>query len=374
MRSFARYQLAHKRPRMLTLLNLDEKLMTRYVDVPTLCRIVSRVGLDGFLARVATQMHEDFRHWESFDKCARVASHSDIGVIELMPVANAERYAFKYVNGHPANANRGVSTVMAFGALADVDTGYPVLLSELTLTTAFRTAAASAMAAKALARPNSSIMGMIGCGAPSEFQAMAFHNLVGIDELRIFDIDSDAMQKLERHLERFPDLKVIPTASAADAVHGADIVTTCTADKAWATILTPDMVEPGMHINGVGGDCPGKTELHADVLRNAKVFVEYEPQTRVEGDIQQLPADHPVHDLWRVVAGHTTGRDDDRQVTVFDSVGFALEDYSALTCVHELAMELDEGVDIDLIPELDDPKDLFGRLTRDAIKNDRAAA
>jgi hypothetical protein len=72
-----------------------------------------------------------------------------------------------------------------------------------------------------------------------------------------------------------------------------------------------------MHLNAVGGDCPGKTELHADVLRNARVFVEYEPQTRIEGEIQQLPADFPVVDLWRVLRGETEGRQSDSQVTVF---------------------------------------------------------
>ena len=203
---------------------------------------------------------------------------------------------------------------------------------------------------------------MIGCGAQSEFQAIAFHTMLGIEELRVFDIDGAAMQKLKNHLGRFPKLKVTATASAAEAVSGADIVTTCTADKAWATILTPAMVEPGMHINGVGGDCPGKTELHAEVLRGGKIFVEYEPQTRIEGDIQQLPESHPVHDLWRVIAGETVGRDDASQVTIFDSVGFALEDFSALTYVHKMALELNEGEDISLVPELDDPKDLFARV------------
>src|SRR5690606_2563227 len=116
-------------------------------------------------------------------------------------------------------------------------------------------------------------------------------------------------------------------------------VTTATADKARATILTPDMVEPGMHLNAVGGDCPGKTELHADVLRAARIFVEYEPQTRTEGDIQQLAADHPVTELWQVLAGHAPGRRTDTEVTVFDSVGFALEDYAALRALHALARE-----------------------------------
>jgi ornithine cyclodeaminase len=145
-------------------------------------------------------------------------------------------------------------------------------------------------------------------------------------------------------------------------VRGADIVTTVTADKALATILTPEMIEPGMHINAVGGDCPGKTELHADVLRGARVIVEYEPQTRIEGDIQQLPADFPVTELWWVLAGLSAGREHAQQVTVFDSVGFALEDYSALRYVHRLALERDIGEDVALVPPGDAPKDLFGLI------------
>lgn len=336
--------------------------MTRFVDVGALCRIVDRVGVEQFLAGLAEAMREDFRRWESFEKCARVANHSEIGVIELMPISDNDRYAFKYVNGHPSNATKGVSTVMAFGALADIETGFPTLLSELTLTTAFRTAAVSAIAAEVLARPDSRVMGIIGCGAQSEFQAIAFHTLVGIDELRIFDIDGRAMEKLRRNLAHLPGLKVTPVDSSAAAARGADIVTTCTADKTWATILTPDMVEPGMHINGVGGDCPGKTEIHSDVLMDAKIFVEFEPQTRIEGDIQQLPGDHPVNELWRAIADQEPGRDSDEQVTFFDSVGFALEDFSALRYVYQLALELDEGEEIALIPDLEDPKDLFRRV------------
>lgn len=345
--------------------------MTRFVDVSALCRIVNRVGADRFLSGIAATMREDFRRWESFEMSARLASHSEIGVIELMPISGGDRYAFKYVNGHPANANKGVPTVMAFGVLADVETGFPTLLSEMTLMTAFRTAAASALAAEVLARPESRVMGMIGCGAQGEFQAIAFHKLLGIDEVRIFDIDGGAMDKLARNLSPIPELAVTPVGSSADAARSADIVTTCTADKALATILTPDMVEPGMHINAVGGDCPGKTELHVDVLRNARIFVEFEPQTRIEGDIQQLPGDHPVHELWKVIAGKEAGRDSDEQVTVFDSVGFALEDYSALRYVHELAVEFDEGEDIELVPELEDPRDLFGMMQSRCIERGR---
>jgi ornithine cyclodeaminase len=234
----------------------------------------------------------------------------------------------------------------------------------MTLTTAIRTAAMSALAARVLARPGSRRMALIGNGAQSEFQAIAFRDGVGIRELRLFDTDPAASAKLAANLAgQGMDLRVC--ASVAEAVRGADIVTTLTADKANATILTPQMIEPGMHLNAVGGDCPGKTELHPGVLAAAAVFVEYEPQTRIEGDIQQMPADFAVTEFWRVLAGDAPGRVHAQQVTVFDSVGFALEDHAALTFMRDAALELGLGELIDLVPQPADPKDLFG-LLRDA--------
>jgi ornithine cyclodeaminase len=205
-------------------------------------------------------------------------------------------------------------------------------------------------------------MALIGNGAQSEFQALVFHYLLGIEELRLFDVDPQATAKLVRNLQHTP-IKITLCTSIAQAARGADIVTTVTADKTKATILTPDLVEPGMHINGVGGDCPGKTELHPDVLRGASVFVQYEPQTRAEGDVQQMPPDFAVTELWQVLCGHAPGRSDERQVTVFDSVGFALEDYAALRWLRAQAEALGVGQSVSLVPELADPKDLFSLLT-----------
>ena len=337
--------------------------MTRFIDVQAMSKLIQAIGVTPFIAQLTETITEDFLRWPDFEKSARVANHSATGVIELMPVANAQRYAFKYVNGHPGNTAKGLPTVMAFGALAEVETGYPVLLSELTLATAFRTCATSLMAARVLARPTSRTMALIGNGAQSEFQALAFHTLLGIKEISVFDVDSSATDKLVRNLSAYPTLRIRRAHSTADAARGADIVTTVTADKTLATILTPDMIEPGMHINAVGGDCPGKTELHPDVLRGARVFVEYEPQTRIEGDIQQLPLSFPVTELWRVLAGTVRGRQTATQVTVFDSVGFALEDYSTLRYVHQQALRRGIGRDVELIPDGHDPKDLF-RYTR----------
>jgi ornithine cyclodeaminase len=339
---------------------------TVFLSAQTLIRLVRRKGLPACIAGVAARIEADYRRWHEFDKSARVASHSADGVIELMPIADASQFAFKYVNGHPKNTRNGLPTVMAFGLLADVHTGMPRLLSELTLTTAIRTAAMSALVARVLARPGSRTMALIGNGAQSEFQALAFRDLVGIRELRLFDTDPAATAKLVANLVG-QGLQVRVCNSTAEAVRGADVVTTVTADKANATILTPQMIEPGMHINGVGGDCPGKTELHRGVLEGAAVFVEFEAQTRVEGDIQQMPADFPVTEFWRVLAGQAPGRSSADQVTVFDSVGFALEDYSALTFMRDTAAELGLGEVIELVPKAADPKNLFGVLRDEPV-------
>jgi ornithine cyclodeaminase len=334
---------------------------TLYLSAEHLIRIVRRKGLSACIAGIAERIEADYRRWHEFDKSARLASHSPVGVIELMPIADACRFAFKYVNGHPSNHRHGLPTVMAFGVLADVATGAPRLLSELTLTTAIRTAAMSALAARVLARKDSTRMALIGNGAQSEFQALAFRDLVGIRELNVYDSDPAASAKLAANLVG-QGLKLRLCASVAQAVQGADIVTTVTAAKAHAAILKPAMIEPGMHVNAVGGDCPGKTELHRGVLERATVFVEYEPQTRIEGDIQQMPADFPVTEFWRVLTGAAPGRTCAGQVTVFDSVGFALEDYSALAFMHDAAAEFGVGEEIDLIPRAADPKNLFGVL------------
>jgi ornithine cyclodeaminase len=333
--------------------------MTRYIDLASMKRLATRKGLPDLLRELAQAIREDFLQWESFDKSARVANHSPVGVIELMPIARDNLYSFKYVNGHPDNPALNLLTVMAFGVLAEVDTGYPLLLSELTITTAMRTAATSALAASAMARPESRVMALIGNGAQSEFQAMAFHAMNGITEIRAYDVDPAATAKLVSNLAGIPGLTVVAASSAAQAVRGADIVTTVTADKTLATILTADMVEPGMHLNAVGGDCPGKTELDPRILERARVVVEYEPQTRVEGEIQQMPGDFPVTEFWRVLRGLDPGRAHEREVTVFDSVGFALEDFSALRYLMGLAETLELGTTIDLVPRLSNPKNLF---------------
>ena len=124
------------------------------------------------------------------------------------------------------------------------------------------------------------------------------------------------------------------------------------------------MVGSGVHINAIGGDCPGKTELAPAILKRSDIFVEFPEQTRIEGEIQQLEPDHPVTELWQVIAGTASGRRSEDQITLFDSVGFAIEDFSALRYVRDRLAGSELYLDLDLLADPDDPRDLFGMLLR----------
>ena len=333
-----------------------------FVSVSQMIKLLQHIGTENFIAGLVDYLEQDYTRWQDFDKSPRFAAHSPDGVIELMPIGDHKNFSFKYVNGHPKNTQSGLQTVTAFGVLSDVATGYPLLLSEMTLLTALRTAATSAMMAKYLAPKKPHVMAVIGCGAQSEFQILAFHKIHNITTFRLYDIDAKAMAKCRKNLA--PKIfEIIVCQSADEAVVGADIITTCTADKKNATILTSDMIPNGVHINAIGGDCPGKTELDPALLIRANVFVEYEPQTRIEGDIQQLPESFPVTEMHPIIRGDRNGRTSDDQLTIFDGVGFAIEDYSALRYVFDLVNQKGYFQEIEILANPENPKNLYG-LTR----------
>ncbi|GGO52147.1 ornithine cyclodeaminase [Roseovarius pacificus] len=343
----------------------SNKALVPFVSVENMMKLVHHIGIEPMLRGLAAYIEDDFRRWELFDKTPRIASHSAEGVIELMPTSDGEVYGFKYVNGHPKNTKEGLQTVTAFGLLANVGNGYPVLLSEMTVLTALRTAATSAMVAKHLAPKGADTMAMIGNGAQSEFQSLAMKAICGLKSVRLWDIDPAATHKAAHNLKGL-GLDVHVSDSAEDAIEGAQIITTCTADKQYATILSDNMIGSGVHINAIGGDCPGKTELAPGVLHRSEIFVEYPEQTRIEGEIQQLAPDHPVTQMWEVINGTKPGRTSAGQITLFDSVGFAIEDFSALRYIRDHIGGTNLYLELDLLADPDDPRDLFGMVQRAA--------
>ncbi len=180
----------------------------------------------------------------------------------------------------------------------------------------------SAVAAKdTLVPKGADTMAMIGDGAQAEFQSIAMMAICGITTVRLYDKDPEATRKCASNLAG-TGLTVVACDSAEAAIEGAQILTTCTADKQYATILTDNMVGSGVHINAIGGDCPGKTELAEAILHRSSIFVEYPAQTRIEGEIQQLDPDHPVTELWQVITGALPGRRDAREIHSVRQRGF----------------------------------------------------
>lgn len=335
--------------------------MVKLLSVNDVVAIIKEVGLSKFISQLVDNIEDAFQHWDDFEKSPRHAIHYPHGVIELMPISGKNYYAFKFVNGHPENIKIGKLTVVAFGVLAEISTGYPLLISEMTLLTAIRTAASAAIASKYLAKKDPKTLALIGTGSQAEFQAIIHHDLLGIERINYFDLDKQAMKKFENNLKDF-EVILERCSDTPNAIQNADIIITSTAAKKHIHILKNEWIKPGMHINALGGDCPGKTELDPDILRRSKVVVEYSHQTLIEGELQNLENPEIYAELWELIQQKKPGRESDKDITVFDAVGFALQDFATLKYLYNLSEKLSIGEKINLIPTLEDPKDLFSLL------------
>jgi ornithine cyclodeaminase len=316
---------------------------------------ITRFGLDILFKDAVRFLEEDLSRWQEFKKNARHAIHYEHGVFELMPCADDAHYSYKYVNAHPGNPALGKLSIVALGMLADVATGYPQLVCDMTLLTAIRTAAMSALAAKHLAKPNSKVLGLIGTGAQSEFQVYAIRQMFNITTIRYYDRDSAAMEKFARNMQG-SGVELIACTSGDEVVQGVDILTTCICEKARVKLFDYASVKDntGLFINAIGGDCPGKTELDIELVRNARIVVEFFEQTKYEGEIQHLESEIAHDEMWEIVQGIKLGRTEKDEIILFDSVGFALADFSMMRLLHERGV----GNETNILPALKDPKDL----------------
>lgn len=340
--------------------------MVNILTVSDVAGIIQRRGVVTSLMELIEQLRQDFARWSEYQKSARYGAHFPHGVMEVMPICGDDYFAFKYVNGHPENPKKhNKQNIVGVGLLADVETGYPVLISEMTLLTAMRTAATSALAADYLANASAKTIGIIGTGAQSEFQVLAHGVVRDIERVQYFDIDAQAMEKFAKNLVDY-DLDVVACDNAESCIEGADIIITATAARRQTRVLQSDWLVAGQHITAIGGDCAGKTELDPDIIARSKVVIEFLAQSEQEGEIQNAERFQPDAELWELVCGSKTVRQSVEDITLFDSVGFAVEDYSALKWVHALAKMTDVGQETAILPEGSDTKNLFGLL---GVKN-----
>ncbi len=318
---------------------------------------IANLSLDTLLKDAFQFLEEDLNRWEYFHKSPRHAIHFDHGVFEVMPCADDQFYTYKYVNAHPANPQQNKLTIVAVGMLADIETGYPQLFCDMTILTAIRTAATSAIAAKHFAHKDSSVLGLIGTGAQSEFQVYAMKQLFDIKTIRYFDRDTAAMQKFAANFKN-SDMELIACSNGTEVVDGIDILTTCICEKAHVELFPYSAIKDNkrLFINAIGGDCPGKTELDPEIMRNARIVVEFFKQTKYEGEIQNLETDSfKYEELWETIQGTKNDRSKEDELIVFDAVGFALADFSIMRMLYNRQI----GKDTNILPSTKDPKNLF---------------
>ncbi|MGA3093843.1 MAG: ornithine cyclodeaminase family protein [Dehalococcoidales bacterium] len=258
----------------------------------------------------------------------------DKGDFRAMPASLPGAAGLKWVNVHPGNPSRNLPTVMAVIIYNDPATGYPLAIMDGTDITAYRTGAASAVASKYLARKNSCTLGLVGAGRQAYTQLMAHAAIYDLQLIKVYDISEAATARLMR---AFPQYRI--EAHTLPDVLASDIV--CTVTPAHQPVVKKEWVKPGVHINAVGADAHGKEELDPEILNEAVIFVDDMRQASTSGEIN-VPLDRGLLNPNRIrgslsdlVGGLKTGRTSDKEITVFDSTGLAIEDIACARLIYE---------------------------------------
>ncbi len=271
------------------------------------------------------------------------------GDLRAMPAQLMGYAALKWVNSHPGNPEKGLPTVMAVLILNDPATGFPLAIMDATYLTSLRTGAAGGVAAKYLARKDSKILGFVGCGTQAYFQLEALLHVREADEVRAFDISSKAAERFANYCSRVGvDCDIVDARKACMC----DILVTSTPST--KPVVKSEWVEAGTHINAIGADAPGKQELEIDLLKRAKIVVDDMEQALHGGEINVAVArgelgKEDIHaTLGEVVAGLKPGRENQEEITIFDSTGLAIQDVAVAKIVYENAVARDVGMRVRL--------------------------
>ena len=261
--------------------------------------------------------------------------------------------AVKVNANFPANPERrGLPTIQGVVVLSDGESGAPLALIDSIEITALRTAAATAVAAKYLARPDAAVVTVCGCGAQGAYQLRALARVRPLRRAWAVDADGARAAAFARELTATLGLPVEATGDLPRALHGSDMVVACTPART-PYVRRADLA-PGTFLAAVGADSHDKQELHPDVFVGSTVVVDSLEQCATIGDLHHalvagvVTRDDVHADLAEVVAGAKAGRTREDEIVVFDSTGIALEDVAAAAVVYEKAVQLGAGTVVDL--------------------------
>lgn len=265
------------------------------------------------------------------------------GDFRAMPAYIDGSTGMKWVSVYPNNRNFNLPAVIAMILLCDTHTSYPLAIMDGTYITAMRTGAAGGIAVKYLAKKDSSVIGMIGAGEQAETQLLAINEILPkIKEVKAFSRHEDSRQRFAKKMGEKLNLNIHPVETV-EAAADADIIVATT--YATGPAVKKEHVRPGTHINAIGADAQGKQELDADLLVEAKIVIDEIEQACHSGEINvplskgRIKVEDIYSTIGEVVAGMKKGRENDEEITIFDSTGLAIQDIVCAKIVYEKAKE-----------------------------------
>ncbi|ADG13428.1 alanine dehydrogenase [Methanocaldococcus infernus ME] len=272
----------------------------------------------------------------------------DKGDLRAMPACLGKYAGIKWVNSHPENYKFGLPTVMAVYILNDVKTGFPLAIMEASELTNYRTGATGGLAAKYLARKDSEVIGFIGCGRQAYTQFLALKEEFEIKEVKAYDINESSAKKF---VEFVKSHGIEGKVMSAKETCQCDILVTTTPSR--KPVVKDEWIKEGMHINAIGADGPGKQELDEKILLRAKIVVDDIEQAVHGGEINVaiskglLRREDIYATLGEVILGKKV-RESEKDITIFDSTGLAIQDVALASLIYEKAKRENVGLEIDL--------------------------
>ena len=316
------------------------------------CRqVIEQYGIDTLTDKLIAKTIEAIKdyHPEKTQIPARSGFHYETphtGLIEWMPLLDKdEQVVIKVVGYHPSNPKiNNLPTILSTISAYDTASGHLLSIADGVLLTALRTGAASAVASKYLAHPDSKVLGIIGCGAQAVTQLHALSRLFNFEKVLIYDIDTETMLSFKTRCECLKFNAQIQLSTVEEIVTASDILCTATSIEPGAGPLFENLpTQPHLHINAVGSDFPGKIELPLGLLEQSFICPDFTEQALAEGECQQLKRANIDADLTEIVQNPNGFRQIPNQKSVFDSTGWALEDRVVLDLFTECADELGVG-------------------------------
>jgi ornithine cyclodeaminase/alanine dehydrogenase-like protein (mu-crystallin family) len=340
-----------------------------FIGKEALVKIIDVVGIDLFMDALIHELtlalnQHDKNQTQVMVRNGFVYPAPNVGVLEWMPVMHADgEILVKLVAYNPLNPERhALPTIMSTMALFGSENGMLKVLTDGLFLTAVRTGASSAIASRILANPESRTVGLVGCGAQAITQLHALSRVFKLERALVYDTDPETAASFIKRAAFIP--VHIQTISLEELEIQSDIICTATTvGPGEGPVIRGNQLKKNVHINAVGSDLPGKTELPLHVLQKSFICPDFPEQAIYEGECQQLPADTVMGpSFFELVQNQSKYIEFQSGSTVFDSTGFALEDLVAVRLLRKFALEhgFGEIVQVEALPP--DPKNPYSCL------------